>query len=923
MKKLFDLLHLLSGIAFFTLLYGCSNSTIEEKVEPSMLKGKESVISNDSAMKRMSLEFSYDEDKNFVESLGYDVSTFEDFGDFYIVGDDYFVEKETLLKIRQDSSYCVSTNAMSYDPNMGYEIRLDPIYEKLHFTYNTYNTLDNYAFFEQAVNAWNDIPNCNLDFRLGADPGNRFSVSILEEGVGTGTIIRDAIGPIPNGPKSLIIDVLHPIWEAIDGEQKKYLLMHLIGHVIRLSDLTDYQLSFNPNSIMRPHSELSTTNKSIWSGLSDEDKNSLAATYPIPEEPTLNYYLNTTPIDVDEKMHIKAGGNNTLEIEYTNYYYQNNNGLRFEYKILHEEELYSMGGITNNRLNLKVEDPNAYIFVLSVYDHTDSLLETYETELYVYEEDKPSIINLKDRYEEGVHVLRFEEVVDPYGSGHMELRYTSSNENDVVEKKSDSLIEVAFNSVGVRTLTLDVSIDGFLLFSYLYEFDVEKYVPNLTYSWTPTPQNTKNKLLKEEIYELNIKNISSKYIVDLQVNPRVANHEYTIEPIDSRNFKLSFTDTGIYDVIINVYEKNNECLTSKTIEVTAIDAPSLNPAWSSPTEIGEYFSLNTNYTLNLNYVNEYYNNSNGFTYDYMVKYKRIDDNVLVDRTSTVLISKTGQQALFNFNLPGEYLITASIKYGSALVDTYETTCRVVGGRIVMNNGDDEAILNIPYSFIYYYWHPEHQNVTYEFKLSEELFDMGSANNIIYDQDRENSFMVSFRDYGCYYIEAIVKDGYTVCDRKIVNFTKLYRLDPCVFELYEIKANPNTGQEVSTLFKYKLHLGTESNITERFYGEAQRVKEVRRAFYIGKERRVEREFTHYIHPILLPKESQTTLELSDGGFGRTITPFDSYEVYYTYNGYIYYPEDRVGLANSTNPEDLPREGVKYEVINTSGVMGIDL
>lgn len=386
----------LIAVVVSIVLCGCSQSPIEEAVKPSIQMDGKNLNSDQLNMTKLSVEFSSDEDKNLIEYLGYDTTIFSDFGDFYIVGENHFITKETLSMIRQDSLYQVLPSSTINDSYLVYEDRLQPICEKIHIQYGV--AIDN-SYIENAISAWNDIPNCNLDFSLGSNLDGRIEAIISGEYIGTGSIIREAITPLPKTPRNMIIDIANPIWNSLSVEQRRYLHMHTIGHIIRLGDLSDYQLWFNPNSIMKSHSGLSTTNNNLWSGLSESDKNSLAEIYPIPNEAELSYELNTIPVDVDQVMHIKAGETNTLGILYQNYYYPQNAGIRYEYAVLNGEEIYEQGNVSNNTVRLKIEDPNTYVFTLSVFaDNTP--LEKYETELLVHQIDKPVILNPRDSYTE-------------------------------------------------------------------------------------------------------------------------------------------------------------------------------------------------------------------------------------------------------------------------------------------------------------------------------------------------------------------------------------------------------------------------------------------------------------------------------------------------------------------------------------------
>lgn len=895
--------------ALLGVISGCTQSKTNDFVEPEKAENNKNLYSTNLSTKTMSLDYCFDEDKNFVESLGYDVSTFIDAGDYYIVGDDYFVKKERLATIKQDSSYQQAMNSTAYDPYLIYEDRLVPICEKISIGHST-NIAD--SMIDAAIEEWNDIDFCNLEFTSRHSDqahANGYPVDIQGYYFGSGKLIREDMAPIAGTPQSVTIDLANPIFMGFNEEQTKNFIMHLIGHIIRLGDLPDYQLSFNPNSIMKPHSELTTSNNNIWSGLSNEDKSSLADTYPIPGESSLSYELNTILVNPTDDMRIKAGASNTLNILYENYYYESNNGIRYEYKVLSGEEEYKSGRITNSSLNLKIDDAGSYTFTLNIYAG-NSLLEEHETNLYVHQVEKLTITNPQDSYtERNVYNIKFSPIENNLGAA-VDIVYSSENENNIIERKSNYNIEVVFSGHGTQTIKMDIYFGIFKLYTYYYDFIVDEYVPIPVYDWTPKPKNTTNKLLKDEKYTLVIRDVPLGYDFDLQITPRVEGGKYTKTTVDKRTFELTFEDTGMYDAVLKLSLREEVKVTEEFV-ITIIEQPFINPTWSAASEIGEYYALSTDYTLNLNYVNDYYDNSNGFTYTFAVY---LND---ADMTSTVLKSKNGQQAVFNFNLPGEYRIVATVKRGSTVLETYETTCPVVGGKIVRGNSPDEPTLNSAYTFTYHYWHPEHEEVSYEFKMSEELFDAGSSSNIYYQMESANSFMISFHDYGCYYIEATVKDGYEVCDKKIINFTKLYHPETCTFNALAVLPNMGYG-EIRNYVKFNVQIGSGSTLPERFFGYIQKYKEIRRAFYITGERRVDREFTHTLLTIQLEKESNALCNLPDGGFGISLNPSDPYEIYEGYTGYIHYPMDGVRLVPSKEIEILPKQQIRYDLNNLTEI-----
>lgn len=65
---------------------------------------------------------------------------------------------------------------------------------------------------------------------------------------------------------NIYINSKYKYWSELSREQKKYTIMHAIGHLARLKHSSEYE-----TSIMQPESGLAT-NKNLWNGFSFEDK---------------------------------------------------------------------------------------------------------------------------------------------------------------------------------------------------------------------------------------------------------------------------------------------------------------------------------------------------------------------------------------------------------------------------------------------------------------------------------------------------------------------------------------------------------------------------------------------------------------------------------------------------------------------------
>ncbi len=94
-------------------------------------------------------------------------------------------------------------------------------------------------------------------------------------------------------------------------------------------------------------------------------------------------------------------------------------------------------------------------------------------------------------------------------------------------------------------------------------------------------------------------------------------------------------------------------------------------------------------------------------------------------------------------------------------------------------------LNYATNLQYKYYHPDHQNITYDFSVEEAMF--GAPLECLM-QVNENVCIVTPQDYGCYYIDAIVKSDGVEIDRKTYNLTVLNDMGVNVEMIYDLDAS---------------------------------------------------------------------------------------------------------------------------------------
>lgn len=853
-----------------------------------------------------------------INSLGFDTTFFMDCGDFYVFDTDKFITKQRLAEIRQDSTYTLPAPQFITDPNLylNFNDVIDPATQQIHISYEVggLNVEDSHII--EAANAWNSITDCNLDFTVNVDTSsekedNPYPVSLGGSYIGSGVLIRTNVAGMPNMPSNIVLDTGHEMWSNVWGQlsddQKKYFFMHVIGHIIRLGELSSEQLIWNPNSIMKSHEDLSSDNTEIWSGLSDLDKETLQEVYPPLSDPSLIYSLNNNvEITPEKKIHIRAGVNNTLGISYSNPYYPSNSGLSFRYNILKDGEIYKTGNITSSPMNLRVDEAGAYTFLLQI-NSMGSLVEEFETELYVYTGTQPSITNPYEEYNpSNLYYIKFSPIENPYSAESVVVNYyfKSTTSDGTIDCLSNNEIDISFADLGAYTVVMDIYYDNCLTFFYEYNFTITEHIPEVTAQWTPTPADSEGKLLKGEKYTMVLNGVGGACSLEPTITPRVSGNTYSITQLDWKTFEITFNDSGIYDIAVKI-SRNEELLNTSEFSVTVVDDPTFSFAWDPVVAENDYFAVCADYTLSIDYQNEYYDNNPTCQYTVTLNEEEV--------TSSVVKSKTSTTAKLNFTRPGEYEIKVDVKYGDQIANSYTTTCAVVGAYFELPNMSNGVQLNTPYTFKYNYWHPEKERIYCTFEVTETAFDTTNINTII-ENISENEIRVTFLDYGCYFITATATHGGVVEDQTILNITKLYQFEEHLVTLYNV-----TG---STLF-YNLQLGTGATVPERIYCYVEQLKEERTDYFV--ERRIDRRFTYNPSRRIYDKGSSMPVNLPNGSITtRPLNDSVDMKIFMTYTGTVYYPANGVRRVRSTVVDSLPKTKVEIPYNDITGTFtGLDL
>ena len=221
---------------------------------------------------------------NIIESLGYPIDEAVEYDDFFVVSEETFFYKEQMDEFVKNNPQ-TKTNAIGKLP-----VDLQDIY------ITDYYISDNYvSLFKQAVAEWNSLSDCNIRFSSEFDdePHSEWeqyvtleisdNPQILSAGK---AMIRETVSQFALLEAS--INTSHETWKKLGDEQRKYAIMHALGHLIGLKDADEtlYKIQGThteySHTIMRPSDEITDADLlNYWQGISDWDEDDLSNMYPL------------------------------------------------------------------------------------------------------------------------------------------------------------------------------------------------------------------------------------------------------------------------------------------------------------------------------------------------------------------------------------------------------------------------------------------------------------------------------------------------------------------------------------------------------------------------------------------------------------------------------------------------------------------
>lgn len=222
-------------------------------------------------------------------------------------------------------------------------------------------------------------------------------------------------------------------------------------------------------------------------------------------------------------------------------------------------------------------------------------------------------------------------------------------------------------------------------------------------------------------------------------------------------------------------------------------------------------------------------------------------------------------------------------------------------------------LNCATTLQYKYYHPDHQNITYDFSVEEAMFGAPLEGLV---QVNENVCIVTPQEYGCYYVDAIVKSDGVEIDRKTYNLTVLNDMGVNVEMIYDLDASDMRPRSMYDTYVNHYYYDI---VQERPSGNNART-----AYFFEYEtetqtwneapnRAVCRNwFLDYNFIIFAEGETEKRSVLQMVQHGDMLSYRDAYYQYYT--GNVYCPMNGLRLVDDKNILSLPMHRIIMPIKN---------
>lgn len=809
---------------------------------------------------------------------------------YYYFDKCYKISKETLLTYRSNTSLN-SRISNSYveailDKSL-WEINIICEYDVDTSVKSTISSL-----VSSAVSDWNKVPKCDLEFKIASEgsvvSGPKCTFRITKEpdfmnGLIEGVEFKDA-----GQPKNIILYTGHNNWGLLNNEQKKYLIMHMIGHIIGWKDVNTQPAPTEDNTIMISPSLISEENPTPWNGLSNLDIQFLQENYVLTPEVTLSYQGENKPKKGTSGAHIcNVGTMYNLKVGYRD---SNNTNVdisfnltppqdavpHVDYEFMYEESsktlLFQVNSMGKYQIDFAATSGALSSGNFKEYAQSSITLDVIPEPNLIPSwigSNIPTLLN-ENTYRVLIDTPYCLTLSEEHGI-ECTIAYTLTSEGHTL---FDGIIDlgeqypIGSATPGKSTLTLTPIHDGISLKSKSLQIEYWKR-PELSFEWEREPIKS---------FQSNVSGVEGNLLEHLtahefylDVNKVYPVHiNYVNENYPGEVLRLSYTT----EYINPSYEK---CVPNQT---AAIDVDSDFPEDMEPGDT----PVGGNTTIS------YLPTEDGIPLDYNYNI-RLPIQPGLRKLNFTVKKVSDEEVVDNFHI---YI------YGLADGFYYAPTLFTRGGS---------------YNCKYTYGHPDYPNATVTQAMTEPIYNHPL-------QVGEQWGIVPIEDYGAWIVSATVKNGEQVIQQRALALVDL----PNSPQPDQMQIRMVNAQKVSSDWEdgveyegYVLHYLMNINTGASFAGFVG--TEVETRTYAPMARRVDRAWAEG-QPVLVTSTSENpvTIELpSTQVFYETI-PY--VQIFRYYSGRIFWPKNGVHLPDSPDVLSIPMNEAFVEVIGDNGLSNVN-
>lgn len=237
-------------------------------------------------------ETNFENDRRFLQDLGYDTGEMEEDGEYYFLPPDRLINKANVREMQKHPQTRMTSGLQNFEQE-----KIAEPYRTIHLNCSNVSD-DEMEYLKAAVNEWNKISGSSIRFLIGSGENSVEVYTYHTEDMLNKSWLMRVEYPMLNKPgKKIEINTRVAYFFWLPKQQHTYLYMHALGHLVGFSHTgKGYHWIKNteehdPYSIMQSEEYFSTitgeymfADMNLWSGFTEADIAAIRLLYSIPDQ---------------------------------------------------------------------------------------------------------------------------------------------------------------------------------------------------------------------------------------------------------------------------------------------------------------------------------------------------------------------------------------------------------------------------------------------------------------------------------------------------------------------------------------------------------------------------------------------------------------------------------------------------------------